>query len=73
MQTYTHRCESPCDTNQWVVAKNDLLLRLLGQITENEKQTNAKWYVIQAHSGYEARAIESIKENAKKKKIITFF
>jgi len=57
------------DTNQ----KDDKKEQIQEKKVENEKQTNAKWYVIQAHSGYEARAIESIKENAKKKKLSHFF
>ena len=57
------------DTNQ----KDDKKEQIQEKKVENEKQTNAKWYVIQAHSGYEARAIESIKENAKKKELSHFF
>ena len=59
------------------VGDNDTSLTSKEEITENsnknEDNPNFKWYAVQAHSGFEEKAVQNIKENAKKKSLDQFF
>ena len=52
---------------------NDKKEEVLENEQETNKETKAKWYVVQAHSGFEDKAAENIKENARKKSLSHFF
>ena len=40
---------------------------------EQENIESYKWYIIHTHSGFEAKVINNIKEEIKKKKLIKLF
>ena len=39
----------------------------------DEDHPDAKWYIVSAHSGFEEKAIETIKKNAKKASLAKLF